>query len=343
MTMAKPKTEMEQGCPSPPYTRWDQRVKPVLLSYLKPITGKRVCLSLQTQAPDIAKRHMRLLVGMLVYKGRLSPVCGAAKVYGSKGGSSRLKKLDTELRQLKTLSDAEYGPKALATAKRRGCPVGIIHHLAGRKPVLSPGTFNTRRMRDRQRGRRMPMGNTWEHHAQGGKGFFWNRGVLTARIQINRETSQWPLKVNNEEQAETLMAPIRAARQLLHQAALEELKYEVGTDEALAAVSARKRARALLASAIIAAGGPEKLAQLVSKGPQEEMGSRVAAPRRRPKSNPALERARGAIQEVYPQGVPAQAVEPNANLCRRASEKLREAGLPNVSDDTILRAAGRRK
>jgi 7-cyano-7-deazaguanine synthase in queuosine biosynthesis len=61
------------------------------------------------------------------------------------------------------------------------------------------------------------------------------------------------------------------------------------------------------------------------------------------KSSPALERARGAIKELYPNGVPCQSAEPNANLCRRIGEKLKQAGLPDVSDDTILRAAGRRK
>jgi hypothetical protein len=65
--------------------------------------------------------------------------------------------------------------------------------------------------------------------------------------------------------------------------------------------------------------------------------------RRHGKSGPALERARGAIKELYPDGVPGQATEPNANLCRRVSAKLQEESLPRVSDDTILRAAGRRK
>jgi hypothetical protein len=63
----------------------------------------------------------------------------------------------------------------------------------------------------------------------------------------------------------------------------------------------------------------------------------------RSKNKPALERARGAIEELYPDGVPGQAVEPNADLCRRVGEKLKQAGLRDVSDDTILRAAGRRK
>jgi 7-cyano-7-deazaguanine synthase in queuosine biosynthesis len=64
---------------------------------------------------------------------------------------------------------------------------------------------------------------------------------------------------------------------------------------------------------------------------------------RRRKSQPAFERARGVINELYPDGVPGQAAEPNSNLCRRVGEKLKQAGLPEVSDDTILRASGRRK
>ena len=65
--------------------------------------------------------------------------------------------------------------------------------------------------------------------------------------------------------------------------------------------------------------------------------------RRRGKSRPALERAQGVIKELYPDGVPDQASKPNASLCRQVSVKLKGAKLPNVSDDTILRAAGRRK
>jgi hypothetical protein len=180
MTMAKPKTELVQRCPPPPYTRWDQRGKPVLLSYLKLIDGKHLCLSLETEDPDVAKRHMRLLVAMLLAKGRLSPDGGAAEVYGPKGaGRSRIEKVDTEICRLKTLSEAEYGSEALATAKRWGRPVGIIHHLAGRKPELSAGTYAARRLRARERGRMTPMGDTWEHRPHGGKYFGWNGKVLT--------------------------------------------------------------------------------------------------------------------------------------------------------------------
>jgi hypothetical protein len=57
-------------------------------------------------------------------------------------------------------------------------------------------------MRARKRGQRMPLGDTWEHRPQGGKYFFWNGKVLTARLQIVRRTWQWPLKVIDEEKAE---------------------------------------------------------------------------------------------------------------------------------------------
>ena len=60
------------------------------------------------------------------------------------------------------------------------------------------------------------------------------------------------------------------------------------------------------------------------------------------RSRPAFERAQRVIIDLYPQGVPGQSVVPNSNLCRRVGEKLRKERLPDVSDDTILRAAGRR-
>jgi hypothetical protein len=61
------------------------------------------------------------------------------------------------------------------------------------------------------------------------------------------------------------------------------------------------------------------------------------------KGSPALERARKAIGLIYPDGVPSQEIVPNAILCRHVGEKLRVNKLPGVSDDTILRAAGRRR
>jgi hypothetical protein len=128
-------------------------------------------------------------------------------------------RVDTEVRRLKALSEAKYGPEALATAKRWGRPVGIIHHLTGRKPGLSAGTYRTRRMRARKRGQRMPIGQTWEQHAQGGKYFGRNGKVLTARLQIGGRVWRWPLKGIDDEKAEALMEPVRVAREHLHRAA----------------------------------------------------------------------------------------------------------------------------
>lgn len=68
--------------------------------------------------------------------------------------------------------------------------------------------------------------------------------------------------------------------------------------------------------------------------------SKAGATRR---SQPTRKRAEGMIKELYPDGVPEPAVLPNAHLCRQVGEKLKQSGLFSVSDDTILRAAGRRK
>jgi hypothetical protein len=61
------------------------------------------------------------------------------------------------------------------------------------------------------------------------------------------------------------------------------------------------------------------------------------------RSRPTRERAQRVIHEVFPQGVPGPADLPNAVLCRRVGKKLKEQGLADVSDDTILRVAGRRR
>jgi hypothetical protein len=61
------------------------------------------------------------------------------------------------------------------------------------------------------------------------------------------------------------------------------------------------------------------------------------------RSQPGRERAQRVLNALYPDGPPDQATVPNANLCGRVGDKLKELGLPAVSDDTILRAAGRRK
>jgi len=344
--MAKPTTKLGQRCPPPPYTRWDQRGKPVLLSYLKLIDGKRLCLSLETDDPEVAKRHMQLIVAMLVAGERLLPDGGAAAAYGRKGpGRSPLKKVNIELRRLKALPEAKYRSEALAVAKRWGRPVGIIHHLTGRKPEWSANAYRNRRTRARLRGRAMPMGNTWEHRRQGRKYFFSNRKVLKARLHIDNRRWDWPLKVVDEDEAEALMAPVRVARERLHQAAVEALNCELGTDAAVAAAATRAIARGQLAREIIMAGGPKELAEIVIKGPKGEVGTAsllpVAVPLNATKQarvkqcvdwvadlitanpdRPPMPRAELRKQAQSKFGVPRRLFEEGNNCCLRQAQRL---------------------
>jgi hypothetical protein len=264
MTMAKPKTELAQQCPPPPYTHWDQRGRPVLLSGLKLMNGKELRLSLQTQDPDIARGHIRLLVAMLVDKGSLSPNGGAAKIYGPKGtGRSRLAKVDRGVRRLKGVSDAKYGSEALAAAKRRGCPVGIFHHLAGRKPGLSVAAYRTRRMRARERGEQIAKGTSWHYRRVGGKCFYLNGGVMNARLEVAGTKYTWPLPTRDRDEAAAIMDPVRVARERIREAAKRLLDYQLGSVEYMDAVRSREKECIALAAAIIDAGGPIELAKAV--------------------------------------------------------------------------------
>jgi hypothetical protein len=59
------------------------------------------------------------------------------------------------------------------------------------------------------------------------------------------------------------------------------------------------------------------------------------------------EQARRAIEKVYPQGVPDQATVPNLGLIDAIRKQLMADGVitkrHDIGDDTILRAAGRKK
>jgi hypothetical protein len=61
-----------------------------------------------------------------------------------------------------------------------------------------------------------------------------------------------------------------------------------------------------------------------------------------PRSQHARDRARMALDEIYPRGIPDAATEPNLVLYKKVGDWLKGKRLPNVSDSTILRAAGRR-
>jgi hypothetical protein len=270
MTMAKPKTDLGQRCPPPRYTRWDQRGRPVLLSYLKLVDGKRLCLSLETDDPEIAKRHMRLLVPMLLAKRRILPGSGAAEAYGPKGTRRpRLDDVATELRRLKALSEAEYGSEALATAKRWRRPVGIIHHLVGRKPGTSAGTYRTRRMRRRKRGERIPMGDTWQLRCGRGLCFYLNGKVYTARIEVAGRKYTWPLTVGDRAGAVATMSPVREAGARVREATKGWLECELGTDESAAAAARVVTACGLFATALHAVGADRELVDKAQQPPPQ--------------------------------------------------------------------------
>ena len=63
---------------------------------------------------------------------------------------------------------------------------------------------------------------------------------------------------------------------------------------------------------------------------------------RRGRSRPGYDSAKWALEKVYPGGVPEQSVLRNNKLCERVVQELKDQGRPQVKDDTILRAAGRR-
>ena len=91
-----------------------------------------------------------------------------------------------------------------------------------------------------------------------------------------------------------------------------------------------------------AAQFPERVLPHVAK-PRKSTAKQTVPVKRATSSRPGRERALKALNEVYSNDVPDQASEPNARLCKKVGECLKAAGLPDVSDDTILRAAGRRK
>jgi hypothetical protein len=61
------------------------------------------------------------------------------------------------------------------------------------------------------------------------------------------------------------------------------------------------------------------------------------------RTRPAAERVLDVLRQLFPQGPPEQAILPNKTLCKQVGERLKAQDLPRVSDDTILRAAGRRE
>jgi len=246
----------------------------VLLVHLKKnhfINGKPLHLSLETDDPDTATRHMRWLVAMLRLQGRLRADSGAAKEFGAEGtGLSRLNDVITKIRRLGRVADAEYGSEALATAKRWGRPVGFIHCLTGRNPEVSAGTYRTRRMRRRKGGQRLPTtGDTWHLRCGRGQCFYLNGNVYNARIELAARQFTWPLTVPDRARARTTMAPVREAGARVRDAASKWKDHELGTAASIAAGAALQAACGLFAGALNAAGALPELVALATKPPAE--------------------------------------------------------------------------
>jgi hypothetical protein len=73
------------------------------------------------------------------------------------------------------------------------------------------------------------------------------------------------------------------------------------------------------------------------------IGASIETPRRRRKSAPVRERALLAINALWPDGVPSEIILLNCTLCNEINAWLKKRSLPEVKDDTILRAAKRRR
>jgi hypothetical protein len=63
---------------------------------------------------------------------------------------------------------------------------------------------------------------------------------------------------------------------------------------------------------------------------------------RTPRKQPLRERARRALDELYPNGVPDPISKSNAELVSAVDAQIKKSGQQNVSRETILRAAGRK-
>jgi hypothetical protein len=88
---------------------------------------------------------------------------------------------------------------------------------------------------------------------------------------------------------------------------------------------------------------PKCLKHLQTARKLPETQKREVSALRKSRARPALERATKAIKSIYPNGIPDQSAVPNAILFGKVGTWLKDSGMPDVGNDTILRAAGRRK
>jgi hypothetical protein len=271
--MAKPKTELVQRCPPPPYTRWDQRGKPVLQASLKLPDGTTFRAMLNTDDRKIAMRRMQLIVVLLVHDGRLPANSRAAQLYGRRPARGV-----AEVKRLAALSREEYAVERKPAAARLGLSPPTLDDLSKQQPPELPNRERQRRHRARQHGQRIAMANFWYHRPFRGKGFYKNGRVMTARIHLARSAATWSLKFRDDAaRAAAIMNPVRVAWDHVYEAGKQELNWEIGTAEHTAAVAARVEACGRLAREIHAAGGPKELVAFVMTPPQPQAGTASAA------------------------------------------------------------------
>ena len=94
---------------------------------------------------------------------------------------------------------------------------------------------------------------------------------------------------------------------------------------------------------ITAAVTTEKIPEALDAKLLADNSPRDPGTKPRTKSRPAFERARRVIEKLHPDGVPDQATESNKRLCKQVNDKLKEMDQQPVSQDTVERAADRRK
>src|SRR5262249_44281154 len=66
------------------------------------------------------------------------------------------------------------------------------------------------------------------------------------------------------------------------------------------------------------------------------------APSAKERARPQRDRAKEVIDALWPNGVPPQSKLRNALLLTRVQDHLKKNGSPNIIDESILRAAGRK-
>ena len=85
------------------------------------------------------------------------------------------------------------------------------------------------------------------------------------------------------------------------------------------------------------------LLQRLDAAPPNVGSDAIGPPRKRERQKSSRVIAESAICELWPEGPPSRETVSNGDLVARVGRQMSQTGVTNVSPDTILRAAGRRK